>query len=113
MKAGETSLSSESKPVVTYPIPGVSGAIAIATLDSNYMAERVMVKQGSKTTEFSYGDDQIRYEATVDDPEVLVEPWVVRPRTLPLNPNPEAGLLPERGNCEVYETKNISSQIRH
>jgi hypothetical protein len=57
--------------------------------------------------------NQIRYEVTVDDPEVLVEPWVMTPRTLTLNPNPEAGLLPERGNCEVYETKNISSQIRH
>jgi hypothetical protein len=57
--------------------------------------------------------NQIRYEVTVDDPEVLVEPWVMTPRTLTLNPNPEAGLLPERGNCEVYETNNISSQIRH
>jgi hypothetical protein len=57
--------------------------------------------------------DQIRYEVTVDDPEVLVEPWVMTPRTLRLNPNSEAGLLPERGNCEVYETKNITSQIRH
>jgi hypothetical protein len=57
--------------------------------------------------------NQIRYEVTVDDPEVLVEPWVMTPRTLTLNPNPDAGLLPERGNCEVYELKNISSQIRH
>jgi hypothetical protein len=57
--------------------------------------------------------NQIRYEVTVEDPEVLVEPWVMTPRTLLLNPNPEAGLLRERGNCEVYETKNISSQIRH
>ena len=57
--------------------------------------------------------NQIPYEVTVDDPEVLAEPWVMTPRTLTLNTNPEAGLLPERGNCEVYETKNISSQIRH
>ena len=57
--------------------------------------------------------NQIRYEVTVEDPEVLVEPWVMTPRTLTLNPNPETGLPPERGNCEVYETKNISSQIRH
>jgi hypothetical protein len=35
------------------------------------------------------------------------------PRTLRLNPNPDAGLLPERGNCEVYELKDITSQIRH
>jgi hypothetical protein len=57
--------------------------------------------------------NQILYEVRVEDPEVLVEPWVMTPRTLRLNPNPEAGLLPERGNCEVYELNNISSQIRH
>ena len=43
----------------------------------------------------------------------LVEPWVITPRTMRLNPNPEAGLLPERGNCEVYEEGEITSQIRH
>src|ERR1700735_1881181 len=58
-KAGETSLSWESgKPVGSYPIPGVPGAIATATLNDKYMAERVVVKQGSKTAEFTYGDYQ-------------------------------------------------------
>lgn len=57
--------------------------------------------------------NQIKYEVTVDDPEVFAQPWVMTPRTLRLNPNPEAGLLPERGDCEVYETKDITSQIRH
>jgi hypothetical protein len=57
--------------------------------------------------------NQIQYEVTVDDPEVLVEPWVMTPRTLRLNPDPDAGLLPERGNCEVYDLKDITSQIRH
>jgi hypothetical protein len=42
-----------------------------------------------------------------------VEPWVMTPRTLTLSTFPSAGLLRERGNCEVYETKDISSQIRH
>ena len=32
------------------------GAIATATLDAKYMAERVVVKQGPTTTEFTYGD---------------------------------------------------------
>ncbi|MBV9506895.1 MAG: hypothetical protein JO323_18030, partial [Acidobacteriia bacterium] len=42
-KAGETSVSWESgKPVVTYPIPGVPGATATATLGAKYMAERVV-----------------------------------------------------------------------
>jgi len=46
------------KPVVTFPIPGVPGATASATLDAKFMAERVVVKQGSATTEFTYGDYQ-------------------------------------------------------
>jgi hypothetical protein len=62
---------------------------------------------------FTRQGNEILYEVTVEDPEVLVEPWIMTPRTLRLNPDPEAGLLPERGNCEVYELKNISSQIRH
>ena len=57
--------------------------------------------------------NKILYEVTVDDPQVLAEPWVMTPRTLTLSTFPDAGLLRERGNCEVYEIKNISSQIRH
>jgi hypothetical protein len=56
---------------------------------------------------------EILYEVTVEDPEVLVEPWVMTPWRLTLNRNPDAGLIPERGNCEVYELSNITSQIRH
>jgi hypothetical protein len=52
-----TTLSWETgQPVVTFPIPGVPGAIATATLDSKgFLAERVVVKQGAVTTEFVYG----------------------------------------------------------
>jgi hypothetical protein len=57
--------------------------------------------------------NRILYEVTVDDPGVLAEPWEMTPRTLTLSTYPDAGLLRERGNCEVYETKDISSQIRH
>jgi hypothetical protein len=57
--------------------------------------------------------NQILYEVTVDDPDSLVEPWVMTPRTLTVSTFPDAGILRERGNCEVYEIKNISSQIRH
>jgi hypothetical protein len=57
--------------------------------------------------------DVILYDVTVEDPEVLVEPWVLPTRTLRRNANPNAGLLTERGNCEVYETKSIATQIRH
>jgi hypothetical protein len=56
---------------------------------------------------------EILYEVTVEDPEVLAEPWVMTPRKLTFNRTPDAGLIAERGNCEVYETSNITSQIRH
>jgi len=57
---------------------------------------------------------EILYEVTIEDPVVLAQPWVMSPRILRLNGNPDAGLLPERGNCEVsYETQDISTQIRH
>jgi hypothetical protein len=56
-KAGKTSVAWEGgKPVVTFPIPGVPNAIATATLNDKYMAERVVVKEGAKTYEFTYSD---------------------------------------------------------
>jgi hypothetical protein len=62
---------------------------------------------------FTRKGNEMLYEVTVEDPEVLIEPWIMAPRTMRLNPNFEAGLLPERGNCEVYEVEDITSQIRH
>jgi len=44
------------KPVVTFPIPGVPGAIAKATLNSQNMTERVEVRQGDVITDFTYAD---------------------------------------------------------
>ena len=57
--------------------------------------------------------NEIKYEVTVEDPEVLAEPFVMTPRILRITNFPDAGLLPERGNCEVYELGDITSQIRH
>jgi hypothetical protein len=55
--AGKTSVAWEgNKPVVTFPIPGVPDAIATATLNDKFMAERVVVKQGAKTYEFAYSN---------------------------------------------------------
>ena len=44
------------KAVVTFPIPGVAGATGAATLDAKYMTEKVVVTNGSATTEFTYSD---------------------------------------------------------
>ncbi len=46
------------KAVVTYPIPGVPGAIAKATLSTSNQAERVEVTLGNVVTEFTYADYQ-------------------------------------------------------
>ncbi len=62
---------------------------------------------------FTREGDALLYNITVEDPEVLVEPWVLPTRTVRLNPNPNAGLIPERGNCDVPETGHVMSQIRH
>jgi hypothetical protein len=45
-------------PAITFPIPGVPGATATATLDDGYLPARVVVKNGTATTEFTYGDYQ-------------------------------------------------------
>ncbi|HEY5567832.1 MAG TPA: hypothetical protein VIM81_11390 [Gammaproteobacteria bacterium] len=62
---------------------------------------------------FTRQGDEILYEVTVEDPEVLAEPWVMTPRVLQLNDSPNAGLLPERGTCEAYELEDIATQLRH
>jgi hypothetical protein len=64
---------------------------------------------------FTRQGNQILYEVTVEDPEVLAEPWVMTPRTMRLVANPDVGLIRERGNCEVYELEQgvVTSQIRH
>jgi hypothetical protein len=43
------------KAVVTFPIPGVAGAMATATLN-NYLPETVVVTHGTNKTEFVYSD---------------------------------------------------------
>src|SRR5262245_42648176 len=54
-----TTLSWQSdRAVVTFPIPGVSGAIATATLDQSFLPQRVVVRHGANTTEFVYGHFQ-------------------------------------------------------
>jgi hypothetical protein len=88
---------------------------SISFVDSTWMARGGFFHsdQMRVVEKFTRQGSQINYEVTVEDPEVLVEPWVMAPRTMRLVPNAEAGLLPERGNCEVYELEDITSQIRH
>jgi hypothetical protein len=62
---------------------------------------------------FTREGDEIIYEVTLDDPDVLVEPWVMAPRTLRFNKAKDGGLIPERAYCQVYETEDIATQVRH
>ena len=62
---------------------------------------------------FTRKGDEILYEITIEDPDVLVEPWVMTPRTLRLSRAADAGIVPERSHCEVYETNDITNQLRH
>jgi hypothetical protein len=62
---------------------------------------------------FTRQGDALLYDVTVEDPEVLAEPWVLPTRTVRRNPNPDAGLIRERGNCEVQELGHAATQIRH
>jgi hypothetical protein len=58
--------------------------------------------------------DAILYDLTLEDPEVLAEPLVFPTRVLRRNTGGNAGLIPERGNCETsFETEAAASQIRH
>ena len=54
---GRTSVTwTNGKPVLTFPIPGVPSAMATATLDDRFMAERVVVENGGDTYDFTYSD---------------------------------------------------------
>ena len=55
--------------------------------------------------------NELRYDMTIEDPEVLLEPWVMPTRVLPLVDRDL--VMPERANCEVYEEDNVTSQVRH
>jgi hypothetical protein len=60
---------------------------------------------------FSRTGNDILHEMTIHDPESFVEPWVMPTRTLNLS-NTDA-IVAERAHCEVYETNDISNQLRH
>jgi hypothetical protein len=72
---------------------------------------------------FTRKGDQMLYEVTVEDPQVLLQPWVLNPMLRTLagagGPGPGgggggAGLIgTERGHCQAYELDDIDNQIRH
>jgi hypothetical protein len=47
-----------NRAVLTFPLPDVPGATATATLNERFLPETVVVKHGTNTTEFVYGNYQ-------------------------------------------------------
>ncbi|HEV8415543.1 MAG TPA: hypothetical protein VGQ49_18280 [Bryobacteraceae bacterium] len=56
--------------------------------------------------------DEILYQMTIEDPDVLIEPWVMPDKILRLRAGAPQ-VIHERAFCEVYEQGNISTQLRH
>jgi hypothetical protein len=56
--------------------------------------------------------DEIFYQMTIEDPDYLIEPWVMPDRILRARQGAPQ-IIHERTNCEVYETGKITSQERH
>lgn len=54
----------------------------------------------------------LHYQATVIDPQVLVEPWVMNPRVLRLNTDKNA-VLAEQNPCEERDLEHMVGRIRH
>ncbi len=71
---------------------------------------------------FTAKGDQVLYEVTIEDPQVLIQPWVQKPMLMtrvdiggangPVPGNPQQ-LGVERGACQQEELDDISTQIRH
>lgn len=61
---------------------------------------------------FRRDGNTLHYQATVIDPEVLLEPWVMNPRVLRLNTNKDAAIA-EQNPCEELDQENMVGRIRH
>jgi hypothetical protein len=64
------------------------------------------------TERFRREGDTLHYQATVEDPGVLMQPWVMNPRELKLNLNPRA-TIQEGLPCKDYDSEITVSRIRH
>ena len=63
------------------------------------------------TEKFTRTGNELVYEVTIEDPDVLAEPWVLNPRILQISNNPT--IFAEQGSCTDTELADVSSQIRH
>jgi len=61
---------------------------------------------------FHRDGNTLSYQVTVDDPQVLLKPWVMTPKVLKLNTDAHA-YIHEGDPCRDYDQSNMSSKIRH
>src|ERR1700704_4115999 len=59
--------------------------------------------------------NELRYDMTIEDPEMFVEPFVMPTRVLREGQGGFGGdgIQAERSFCEVYEEGNVTNQLRH
>jgi hypothetical protein len=61
---------------------------------------------------FHRDGNSLTYQVTIDDPQVLLKPWVMTAKTMKLNTDPHA-YIHEGDPCHDYDQSNMSSRIRH
>jgi hypothetical protein len=88
---------------------------SVGFTDATWLGRGGLIHSGNLHVieKFTRQGDALLYDVTVDDPDMFVEPWVLPTRIVTRNPNPDAGLIAERGDCSVPELGNAGSQIRH
>ena len=86
---------------------------SISFVDSTWLGRGGLFHSGDMriVEKFTRKGNEILHEMTIHDPESFVEPWVMPARTLTLGNND--ALIAERAHCEVYETNDITNQLRH
>ncbi len=84
--------------------------------DSSWLGRGGLIHSGSMhiVEKLTRVGNEIRYDMTIEDPEMFLEPWVMPTRVMTLATGPAAERIPaERSPCEVYEEDNVTSQVRH
>ena len=88
---------------------------SISFVDTTWLGRGGLFHSGSMhiVEKFTRVGNEIRYDMTIEDPEVFVEPWVMPTRILRPGGWRRHGIQAERAYCEVYEEGNITNQLRH
>jgi hypothetical protein len=81
--------------------------------DSTWLGRGGLIHSSSMHTieKLTRVGNELRYDMTIEDPEMFVEPFVMPTKVLRLAPGD--GIQAERASCEVYEEGNVTNQLRH